>query len=78
VCERLKDSLVYRATVKGFSDYHTGAVYAVDALARVEDDVCDVHETLWVASRRFSYQEGAGTTTELECWRPGSFTINGG
>jgi prophage tail gpP-like protein len=78
VCERLKDSLVYSATMKGFSDWHTGAVYSVDSRVRVEDDICDIHETLWVASRKFSYAEGRGTTTMLECWRPGAFSINPG
>ena len=75
ICERLKDSLSYQATVIGHQDPKTGAVYSVDTIASVSDDVCDIHENLWIASRRLTYEQDAGPQTQLELIRPGSFVL---
>jgi prophage tail gpP-like protein len=77
VSERVKDTLSYQATVRGHMDERTGAIYSVDTMVRVDDDICDIHEELWISSRKLSYSEGAGATTQLTCWRPDSFVIDG-
>lgn len=73
--ERLKDSLEYTVTLRGHSDPTTGALYSVDTMIRVEDAICDVSETLWIASRRFTYSPGQGAQTQLTCWRPEAFVL---
>lgn len=74
VSEHLKDSLQYSVTFKGHSDPDTGATYAVDTLIDVDDDVCDVHENLWIESVTHTYDQD-GPRTTVEAWRPGSFQI---
>lgn len=74
---QFKSTLSYRVELRGHTDPATGALWAVDTMINVRDEVCEVNETLWCASRTFRYGSGAGITTELECWRPGSFQIEG-
>jgi len=78
IAERLKDTLIYRATVKGHRDPVTGALWSVDTMVNVNDSVARVNEPLWVASRTFQFSRGSGSTTELELWRPESFQIGEG
>jgi len=75
IAERLKDTLEYRATLKGHVDPASGAIWSVDTIVNVSDAICNVQEPLWIAERtlRFSPQDGA--TTEIVAWRPGSFQI---
>lgn len=75
VAQRLKDTLVYRCKVRGHRDEKGGGVWAVNTIVQVEDDICNVHEPLWVHSRRFSNSPSEGATTELICWRPEAFQI---
>lgn len=77
VAERLKDSLQYECTVRGHADERTGAIWSVNTMVRVEDDIANVHEDLWVAARTLSYEKGNGARTRLICWRPDSFVIDG-
>lgn len=74
VADRLKDTLQYQATVRGFRHTKGGPVFAVDTMVHVSDDVSDVDEDLWVASRSLSNGPG-GPRTQLTLWRPGSFQI---
>jgi prophage tail gpP-like protein len=74
VAERLKDTLQYQATVRGFRGKKGGALYATDTMLTVADDVNDVNEALWVCGRTFSNGPG-GPRTALQMWRPGSFQI---
>jgi prophage tail gpP-like protein len=74
--QKFKESLVYRVTVRGHVDPLTGAIWAVDTLSRIKDEVCEIDETMWCASRRFAFAEGQGATTEMEFWRMGSFVID--
>lgn len=53
----------------------SGALWAVNTMVRVNDQVCGIHETLWIESRKFTFSPDAGSTTEIECWRPSSFEI---
>lgn len=73
--DRLKETLVYQATVKGHVDPETGAIWSVDTMIQVDDDIADVHEPLWIAARTLRYSEGDGAMTDIECWRPASFNI---
>jgi hypothetical protein len=74
--QKFKDTLIYRVTLRGHADPLTGAIWTVDTMVRVKDEVCDVDEALWVASRKFSFSQGQGAITELELWRPGAFQID--
>lgn len=74
VAERIKDTLRYEVTLRGLVDPDTGYFWAYDTMVDVDDDLTDVHEKLWVASRHFDFN-GKELTTRLECWRPGSFQI---
>jgi prophage tail gpP-like protein len=76
--ERLKDCLQYEVTFRGHKDPTTGRTFAVDTIIQVEDDLCDVHEPLWVEHVSFTYDSQRGPTTKLTCWRPGSFGIGSG
>jgi len=74
VAERMKDTLCYEVTLRGLMDPDTGYFWAVDTIVEVDDDIADVHEPLWIASRKFSF-DGKELRTVLQCWRPGSFVI---
>lgn len=73
--EHLKKTLEYHVKIRGHIDPVTGALWTHDTIVSVNDDVCDVHEDLWVQSRRFTYNQNDGPFTELVCIRPGSFEI---
>ncbi len=73
VGERLKETLVYTATVQGHIDPTSGAVWSVDTIATVEDEVTRVFENVWIAQRTLNYSPEGGATTDLVCWRPGAF-----
>lgn len=75
IAERLKDTLAYTCTVKGHADPATGAIYSVNTVASVNDDVTGVHEPLWISRRTLRYSESEGAMTDLELWRPESFQI---
>lgn len=75
VAQRLKDTLVYRCKLRGHRDEKSGAIWAVNTIVQVDDDICNVHEPLWIHSRRFSNSPTEGATTELVCWRPEAFQI---
>lgn len=75
VAERLKDTLSYRVTLRGHTDPDGGAIWAINTMVQVTDEIRGIDEPLWVASRRFSFSPEQGATTELECWRPDSFQI---
>jgi prophage tail gpP-like protein len=75
LAEHLKNTLIYEVNLKGHIDPNTGAIWSVDTIVDVSDDVCDVHEPLWVLERQLSYNQSRGPTTSLKCIRPGSFEI---
>lgn len=71
--ERLKDTLVYECTVSGFVEPESGALWAVDTLVEVADEVANVNETMWIESRTFKKTRDGGATTDLVCWRLEAF-----
>jgi hypothetical protein len=76
IAERLKDTLAYTCTVNGHGNPLTGATYAINTMANVDDSVANVHEPLWIAKRKLRYDENGGPKTDLELWRPESFQIS--
>lgn len=76
IAEKLKDTLSYTATLRGHIDPTTGAVYTLDTKIQVDDDICDVHEPLWVETRNLKYSSSDGATAELKCLRPESFELD--
>lgn len=75
ISERLRDTLTYTATVRGHVDPESGAVWSVGTMVDVQDAIADVNEPLWIARRTLKYSR-EGATTDLECWRPGSFFLS--
>lgn len=74
LAEHLKNTLVYEVTLNGHIDPESGAIWSIDTMVWVEDEVCDIHEKLWVVDRTLSFGQGGAKTT-LKCIRPGSFDI---
>lgn len=63
---RLKqEEKVYSVTCKGHRDPFTGAVYAVDTIAKIDDEILDVHDDLWCLERSFTKGADSGTHTQL-------------
>ena len=60
----LRTASVYQVTVRGFSDPKTGAIYNVDTVLNVTDEVCGVDGPMWVERRVFRKSRG-GTFTDL-------------
>jgi prophage tail gpP-like protein len=75
IAERLKDTLSYRVRIPGVIDSVSGAVWSVDTMVHVIDEICGIDETLWISERTLSFDPGSGATTELVCWRPESFQV---
>ena len=75
VGERLKGLLVYECDVQGHVDPESGAIWSVDTMVDVVDEVCNIAEPMWIASRRLRYSPTAGATTSMTLWRPGTFLL---
>lgn len=71
--ELFKKTQVYECTLPGFTDEESGAMWAVDTLVRIDDEVRDVHEVMWIANRTFTFN--ARATTRLVCWRLGAYQL---
>src|SRR6185369_8485140 len=78
VADRLRETLRYTVELRGHQDPISGALWAIDTLVQVSDEIRGVNEDLWIHSREFRYSKAGGATTRLECWRPHSFVINSG
>jgi prophage tail gpP-like protein len=76
IAERLKDTLAYTCSVRGHGDPVTGATFAINTMANVDDAITGVHEPLWIAQRKLRFDESQGAMTDLELWRPESFQIS--
>jgi prophage tail gpP-like protein len=74
--ERFRKTLEYSCTVRGHrGDGGNDAMYAIDTLARVDDEIADVAEDMWVESVTLSYSRDAGPKTDLKLWRKSAFVI---
>jgi prophage tail gpP-like protein len=74
IAERLRDTLTYSVEMRGHTETTSGAVYAVDTIARVNDTIEDVNENLWVLERTFENM-GGGPRTTMELLRPESYVL---
>ena len=75
--EHIRKTLDYTATVKGHIDPVTGAVWSINTLVQVDDDICDIHEYLWMTSRTLTYDPGAGALTKMSFIRPHAYDFEG-
>lgn len=73
--ERLKNTLVYEATVPGFTDQTTGKYWAVDTIVTVRDEIADVDEPMWIQSVTRSFSRNQGALTRLSMIRPGVIRV---
>lgn len=73
IWDRLKDTLTYRATLRGHRDPDTGAIYSIDTMIDVQDEVADVNEPMWIYRRTLKYTKSGGAETDIECWRKGVY-----
>ena len=71
---RMKDTLVYTCNVRGHRDPISKAVYAIDTVAAVNDEIEDVNENMWLLDRTFS-NDGKGPVTDMQFVRPGSIAL---
>lgn len=74
LAEKLRETLIYTATVRGHVDPASGAVWAVDTLAHVRDEIEDVDEVMWISERTLK-NDGSGPMTDLVLVRPESFVL---
>lgn len=72
---RLRDTLQVAYTVNGHS-YTNGAIYTIDTMVSIEDDVGKVYEDLWI-NRVTHRRTRVGSETEIEAWRPSSYYNEG-
>lgn len=75
LADRIKELLVYHATLIGHKDAKTLAIPAVDTTVQVDDDWCDVHEQLWIARRTLRWRSGVEDAVDIECWKLGAVTL---
>ena len=75
--ERMKESLVYEVTVQGHFDRTTGAIWTVDTVCDVNDELCGVAEPLWIKGRRLRLvaEQQGGRTTSMTMIRPHSILL---
>lgn len=72
---RAKETLTYTCSVRGHRNPESGAIYTIDTVAEVTDEVEDLtHQQLWVLERRL-YNEGQGPRTDMKLIRQGSITL---
>lgn len=75
IWDRLKDTLLYKATIRGHRDPDSGALWTIDTIVNIQDEVCEVNEPMWIHKRKFSYSPSNGAETEIECWRIGALQL---
>jgi len=71
--DRLKSCFVYQVTVQGHKDPDSGAVWAIDTMVEVHDEVCRVFGNFWIVSRTLKFDQDSGATTDLTLWMPGLY-----
>lgn len=74
VAERLKKTLDYTCTVRGHVDANSGALWAINTVAHVVDELEQINERLWLYERDF-YNEGKGPMTSMKFMRPDSYYL---
>jgi hypothetical protein len=77
VSDRLRNTLTYTCRVRGHVNPQTGFCWTTDALLDVDDDMADVHETLWCYRCVFENSRREGPTTTMTMIRPNTFMLSG-
>jgi len=75
IYERMKDTLLYTATISGHADAESGAIWTIDTVVDVQDEITGVREKLWIHSRKLGYSEKGGAETTIQCWRLGALQL---
>lgn len=70
LAHRQRKSLTY--TVEAMGHTFLGVPWAVDTIAKIDDDYNNVQENLWVMGRTFTKSRQGGTKTSVEFIRPGT------
>lgn len=70
---RMRQALTARYTVAGH--LCNGAVWSVDTIVLVDDDIGRLREPMWILGRTFEKSRKGGTVTHLELIRPGSLVF---
>ena len=73
--ERLRKTLIYDCKLQGVVNVDSGAIYGVDIMATVHDEIEDVDEDLWVLERTVEHSRGSAPMTTLQLIRPGSLVL---
>lgn len=73
MASRQMQALEVRYEVAGHSQ--NGKVWATDTMVDVDDDVANLHETLWVKSVTFTKSRSGGTRTNLTLIRPNTLRL---
>lgn len=73
---KLQGAETYECTLVGHTDPRTGAVYAIDTLAQITDEVCGLEKVMYVAGRTFERTSAGSTTTRLRCVPVGSIQFS--
>lgn len=71
---RMKDILTYKATMRGHRDLESGAIYTIDTMGTVHDEIDDVDERMWVLERTL-YNDGSGPKTDVLLILPGAIAL---
>lgn len=71
---RLKSCLTYKCTVRGHRELASGAIYTIDTMANVKDEIEDVNQAMWVLGRSL-YNNGNGPMTDIELILPGAIAL---
>lgn len=74
LAEKLRETLTYSFETRGHIDPASGAVWTVDTLAHVRDEIEDVDEDMWISERTLS-NDGSGPRTSGVLYRPESFVL---
>lgn len=73
IADRLKDTLVYDAEIGWLKDPRTGAIWSIDTIANVQDEVTEVSEAVWVVSRSLSWSRNGGGKVSAKLLRKNVF-----
>ncbi len=75
IADRLKDTLEYSCTLRGHVDPGSNAIWSVNTMVHVVDEIRGIDEPLWISECSKSFSPSAGAITRITCWRPSSFQI---
>ena len=72
---RLKSCLTYNCTVRGHRELASGAIYSIDTMWTVKDEIEDVNQAMWVLERTLYNDGKSGPKTDMQLILPGSIAL---